>query len=159
MTPSFEACMTAIVLNPRFPAPDRSKQSVRRHKDSDGVLDLGWCEGILYDGRPFRAETWAQDDTTMVTIFFSTVGIEDVAEADLIRVMELEEVVAFKEGGRARQHPCRKIQDGAGNSMWSVNITVGVDDDTYVAKIVPYFRYAADGEPPTFFRQLPSSAG
>lgn len=49
-------------------------------------------------------------------------------------------------------HPCHKIQDGAGHSMWSVNITIGAEDDVYVTKIVPYYAYAADGEPPTLFR-------
>jgi hypothetical protein len=144
--------MTAIVLDSRFPAPNRSGQSVRRQKDDDGVFDLGWCEGVLYDGRPFRAETWVQDQITMVTIFFSATGIDDVSEADLIRVLELEGLVEFKENGRGRQHPCHKVEDGAGHSMWSVNITVGAEDDVYVTKIVPYYSYAADGEPPTLFR-------
>jgi hypothetical protein len=36
--------------------------------------------------------------------------------------------------------------------MWSVNITIGAEDDVYVTKIVPYYAYAADGEPPTLFR-------
>jgi hypothetical protein len=144
--------MTAIVLDSRFPAPNRSGQSVHRQKDDDGVFDLGWCEGVLYDGRPFRAETWVQDQITMVTIFFSATGIDDVSEAGLIRVLELEGLVELNENGRGRQHPCHKVEDSAGHSMWSVNITVSAEDDVYVTKIVPYYGYAADGEPPTLFR-------
>jgi hypothetical protein len=88
----------------------------------------------------------------MVTIFFSATGIDNASEADLIRVLELEGLVEFKDSGRGRQHPCHKIEDAAGHSMWSVNITIGAEDDVYVTKIVPYYAYAADGEPPTLFR-------
>jgi hypothetical protein len=60
----------AIALQPRFPIPDRSKQPVRAEKDEDGVVDIGWCDGVLSDGRPFRAEMWAQDQVSCLTIFF-----------------------------------------------------------------------------------------
>jgi hypothetical protein len=51
----------AIALQPKFPVPDRSKQPVRSTKDEKGVIDIGWCDGALSDGRAFRAEMWAQD--------------------------------------------------------------------------------------------------
>jgi hypothetical protein len=40
-------------------------------KDEDGVIDIGWCEGILLDGRAFRAEMWAQDQISMLRHCFS----------------------------------------------------------------------------------------
>ena len=61
----------AIALQPRFPYPDRSQQRVRLERDADGVMDIGWCEGLLSDGRPFRVEMWAQDQVSCLTIFFS----------------------------------------------------------------------------------------
>ena len=145
--------MVAIVLNPKFPAPDRTGQSVKLQKDNDGCLDLGWCEGVLYDGRPFRAETWVQDQITMVTIFFSAKGIEDVNEAQLSCVMESEGLVAYKEGAHRRKNECHIITDSAGNAMWSVNIPVGGEDEVFVARIVPYFAYGAVA-PPTLFRKV-----
>ena len=39
----------AIALQPKFPIPDRTSQPVRSMKDEDGVIDIGWCEGILSD--------------------------------------------------------------------------------------------------------------
>lgn len=147
----------AVILNPKFPVPDRSGQSVKLQKDSDGCLDLGWCEGVLFDGRPFRAETWVQDQITMVTIFFSAMDIEDVNEARLSSVMESEGLVAYKEGAPRRKNECHMITDGAGNAMWSVNIPVGAEDEVYVASTVPYFGYAGAAMPPTLFRKVSNS--
>ncbi len=73
------------VLDPRFPVADRGGQTVSTVKDADGVLDLGWCEGVLSDGRPrLRAElAWAQDQISMLTFFFSVLGLEGL-DADAV---------------------------------------------------------------------------
>jgi hypothetical protein len=104
-----------------------------------------------YDGRPFRAETWLQDQITMVTIFFSAVDIEDVNEAQLSSVMESDGLVAYKEGAHRRKNECHI---SAGNAMWSVNIPVGSEDEVFVARIVPYFTYHGAVAPPTLFRKV-----
>ena len=41
----------AIALQPKFPIPDRTSQPVRSMKDEDGMIDIGWCEGVLSDVR------------------------------------------------------------------------------------------------------------
>ena len=73
----------AIVLKPQYPIPDRSKQTIQHMKDEDGVVDIGWCDGVLSDGRPFRAEMWAQGGVSMLTIFFSAIGLEDLDQAQI----------------------------------------------------------------------------
>jgi hypothetical protein len=150
----FVEARMAIVLQPKFPAPDRSGHSVKLQKDSEGCLDLGWCEGVLFDGRPFRAETWVQDQITMVTFFFSAMGIEDVDDLRLSSVMESEGLVTYKEGTRRRKNECHIIADSSGNAMWSVNIPIGVEDEVFVASVVPYFSYMEESVPPTLFRKL-----
>ncbi len=66
----------AIAIQPKLPIPDRTKQAIRSTKDQDGVIDIGWCDGVLSDGRAFRAEMWAQDQVSMLTFFFSSIGLE-----------------------------------------------------------------------------------
>ncbi|HEY0302889.1 MAG TPA: hypothetical protein VGC36_16195 [Rhizomicrobium sp.] len=78
-----------IVLDPRFPAPDRAGLHVAG-RTGEGERDLGWCEGVLFDGRPFRAEMWAQDGISLLTFFFSTLGLEDLSEAALFALVEKE---------------------------------------------------------------------
>src|SRR6516162_9554948 len=86
----------AIALQPKFPIPDRTSQPVRSMKDEDGVLDIGWCEGILSDGRAFRAELWARDQISSLTLFFSTIGLEALEQDAMKHFVEKEGLVTFK---------------------------------------------------------------
>jgi hypothetical protein len=64
-----------------YAKPDRSKQPYNHRKTADNeTLDIGWYEGVLADGRPYRAECWAQDQVTCLTFFFSTQGIEKATD-------------------------------------------------------------------------------
>jgi len=78
----------ATALRPNFPIPDRSKQPARRVKDEEGVIDVGWCEGVLSDGRAFRAEMWAQDQISLLTFFFSVADFPDLKDTEMKRFVE-----------------------------------------------------------------------
>jgi hypothetical protein len=151
-----EATM-AIALQPRFPMPDRSKISVRFAKDADGVIDVGWCDGVLSDGRAFRAEMWAQDQVSILTFFFSTSGLENCDDQQLLQLIERERLVDFADEAHCFCEG-RKYNDRAGNELWSVNVVVGADRDTYVSGSVPLFPYSKAGEPNTMFNPLPIKA-
>lgn len=44
-----------------FDTPDRSDLVPNfRPTDENDVVDVGWCNGVLSDGRPYRAEYWEQ---------------------------------------------------------------------------------------------------
>src|SRR5438093_7890164 len=120
----------AIVLQPQFPVPDRSRQPVRILKDENGMIDIGWCEGVLSDGRAFRAEMWAQDQVSMLTIFFSSLDLEgtDNDSETICHLLEKERLVSFKEGPRFCTS--MKFVDDAGNDVWSANIVVGDENQT-----------------------------
>jgi hypothetical protein len=135
----------AIVLQPMYPIPNRSKRQINFKKDDDGVIDIGWCEGVLSDGRSFRAEMWAQDQISMLTVFFSRAGIDDLAADAIADLVENEGLVKFKAGSRRCQS--LRFTDDAGNPMWSVNVTVGGPDETYLENAVAIFPYSTIGEP------------
>jgi hypothetical protein len=147
----------AIALQPRFPLPDRSKHSIRSAKDEDGVIDIGWCEGVLSDGRAFRAEMWAQDQVSMLTIFFSAVELEQIDQESMLRLVEAEHLVSFP-AGEPRYCSSARWSDDAGNPMWSVNVVVGDDLQTFVTGSVPIFPYSKIGEPNTLFNPTPIKA-
>jgi hypothetical protein len=48
--------------------------------EENEALDLGWSEGFLSDSRPYRVECWAENQVTMLTIFFSTGGMENYSD-------------------------------------------------------------------------------
>lgn len=147
----------AIAIQPKFPIPDRANQPVRVVKDQDGVIDVGWCDGVLSDGRAFRAETWAQDQVTVLTVFFSAIGLAELDQAAMERFIEQERLVSFR---AAAAHYCTAalFTDEAGNRFWSVNIVVGDDEETYIADSVPVFPYSRVGEPNTMFNPVPIKA-
>lgn len=70
------------------PKPDRSNYAPNRVKTPDNdQIDIGWNEGFLSDGRPYRLECWAQDQFTCVTVFMSTEGLETYANEQLVEML------------------------------------------------------------------------
>ena len=147
----------AIALRPKFSIPNRSRQIARSKKAEDGVVDIGWCEGVLSDGRPFRAEMWAQDQVSLITFFFSSEGLEDLSNFALRQLVDREQLVRFKPGS-PKHCDSRTIQDDAGNQMWSVNVVVGDEDQTFLSSSVPVFAYSKCGDPDTMYNPTPITA-
>jgi hypothetical protein len=125
-----------------FPRPDRSNFSPNFRKSEDnGAIDIGWNEGFLSDGRPYRAEAWAEDQITSLTFFFSTNGLEGLSDVQLGRLLECEGLLCFRSD--QRHVGARMLSDAAGNSMWSVNVVVGDETGTFVqddVELKPYPR-------------------
>ncbi len=114
-----------------YPAPDRSNYVPRRHPTpEDSSVDIGWDAGVLTDGRPWRAEAWAEAGATVLTFFFSTVGLEQASDADLAALLAREGLIRYRTApGRANG---MLIDDASGNSMWSVSVVIGTEDEVLV---------------------------
>ena len=126
---------------PRSPRPERSTFKPNFHKsDENPALDIGWAEGTLKDGRPYRAECWAEDGVTSLTLFFSTIGIEEFTDADFAALLEAEGLMQFT--GERRYVAAAPLTDSSGNGMWSVNVVVGDDEETFVIDQLQLRAYA-----------------
>ena len=114
-----------------YPRPDRSgfRPNLRKTAANE-VLDVGWAEGHLSDGRPFRVECWALNQTTNLTIFWSTSGIDHLNSDDLKDLLVREGLLTFK--GQRRIGTGKKWIDPSGNEMYSFNVVVGDDEETFV---------------------------
>src|SRR5262249_40853812 len=85
--------------------------------------EIGWDEGRLSDGRPFRVEMWAQDQVRYMQCFFSAVGLEDLGRRELQQFLERECLARFRSDKRyAGGH---LITDASGNRMWEVSVVSG----------------------------------
>ena len=115
--------------NIKYPAPDRSKFTPLTVKDESGTMDIGWNEGVTNEGRPYRAEMWTFDGVSMITIFLSSKGIKNKSKEDLIKYLENEGLINYF--GEKKFLRCELIEDDAGNAMWSLNITIGDDEETF----------------------------
>lgn len=114
-----------------YPAPDRSNYVPRRRPTpEDGSVDIGWDAGVLTDGRPWRAEAWAEAGVTVLTFFFSALGLEQATVAVLAGLLAREGLIRYRTApGRANG---MLIDDASGNSLWSVSVVIGVDDEVLV---------------------------
>ena len=114
-----------------YPKPDRSNTKPNRTKTAERpALDIGWDEGVLSDGRPYRVECWAEDGITSLTYFFSTWGIETYTNAQFVELLEREGLVRWISDFRSAG--AMPFTDAGGNDMWSVNLVVGDDERIYV---------------------------
>ncbi len=114
-----------------YPKPDRSTYAPRRRASpEDGSVDIGWDAGVLTDGRPWRAEAWAEAGATVLSFFFSAPGLEQATVADLAALLAREGLIRFRTApGRANG---MRIDDASGNSMWSVSVVIGAEDEVLV---------------------------
>ena len=107
-----------------YPAPDRSDHLPNR--PGQQFIDIGWNEGVMSDGRPYRAEGWSEEEMVKVTVYFSAVGFEGAGGSELIELNEREGIVEFAPG-EERQVSGRKLTDAYGNELWAIEVVV--DDD------------------------------
>jgi len=116
-----------------YPRPDRSNITRNFVKTPDNeALDLGWTEGTFRNGRPYRAEYWAEGGVSMMTVFFSTLGVESYLKEDFVRLLEQELGLTFKSPQKTYLD-ARRFTDPSGNDMWSVNLVVGDEGGTFIA--------------------------
>ena len=130
-------------MDSTYPKPDRSDFKPHLSKTPENeILDLGWQEGVLTDGRPFKGEFWCQDQISMITFFFSTVGLENISKEEMERLLESEDLIKFKPGPRSVR--VEKFKDASANEMYSVNVMVGDDEETLVEGGRPMNGYRRD---------------
>jgi hypothetical protein len=112
----------------KFPKPDRSTfQPNPRKSDENAELDIGWGEGEISDRRPYRVEFWAKDQDSLLTFFFSIIGLEEISKDDFPDFLVKEGLIKFigrKSAGTVR------ILDSSKNEMWSVTVRLKDKDET-----------------------------
>lgn len=118
---------------------DRSQFVPNRAKSPDNdVLDIALSEGQLRDGRPYRAELWAQDQVTCITMFIPRADGEVLDRPASAQLLEDEGLVRF---GPKRHCSAMPTEDDAGRPVWSINMVVGDDEETFLEdsfRFVPY---------------------
>lgn len=124
-----------------YPKPDRSdkKPNFKKTAENDS-LDIGWHEGVLSDGRPFRLEAWCQDQVTFLTYFFSTIDLEEFTNDELAIWLSAGEGL-FEFTSTERSSSAMKWRDAAGNEMWAFTVIVGADDETNIKDHKPLQKY------------------
>ena len=123
-----------------YPKPDRSRSTPNRVKtEANDTLDIGWAEGMMRDGRPWRAEAWCQDQVTCLNFYFSSRGLENATDDDLAALLSDEALVRFRDEERFAEG--RLMKDDSGRDIWEVTVALGDDEATYVDASFPLAPY------------------
>lgn len=127
-----------------FPKPDRSSYVPNFMKSAENdQVDIGWAEGTLRDGRPYRLELWAQDQCTCATAFLSVRGLEDASSGLLLHLLERDSVIVWI-NGTTPSGDAAVFVDSAGHQLWSMNVVVGLDDEPARVWTIPVQSYNRD---------------
>jgi hypothetical protein len=124
-----------------LPKPDRSKHEPNKVKTAENpVVDIGWNEGVLSDGRPYRVEAWAEDGLTSLTYFFARDGLEALSREMAAELLEREGLLTYRSDTGRSAYPA-EVADARGHPMWSINVVIADEDHTYAedhVSLLPY---------------------
>lgn len=122
--------------------PDRSSyQPSFAKSDDDPHLDIGWNEGFVTGGRPYRVEAWCEDQITALSFFFPAAGIENFSNTDFADLLEKEGLVRYL-GSGYRSAFAVPLADASSNNIWSVNVVIGDGDGIVTEASVSLLPYA-----------------
>ena len=105
----------------------------------DKEVNIGWDAGLLEPDRPYFMEAWATCGITMMTYFVSVKGIEDATTEDLVKMLTDAGLLRLPDPENPRTS-VMKFEDSTGEVFYSINVTVGADDDLYAegGRYYPY---------------------
>ena len=119
------------MLMKKFAAPCRVNYVPSPYEpDEDGVMDVGYKNGVMSDGRPFRLECWRMDEMLMLTVLFSSEGLTAYKRVDMPLLLEGEDILRFVGEGKPRLQAAQSTDD-VGQSMWALNLMLADGKETY----------------------------
>lgn len=114
--------------DPRYPTPDRSDFTPNQyvHDQTLPEGDLGARALVLTDGRPARVESWFSHGATYITLFFSTLDLEDAPPDRLSALVApvLEEENVLPRWRELSAAGVKTIVDASGNPIFSLTFVV-----------------------------------
>ena len=103
-----------------FHRPDRSDYvPILEKTPQNDPIDIGWFEGRMSDGRPYRVERWEQGGLKVATVFFSMEGIEQLSQTALRELLATEGIFDFVGPGTVAGS---QYADASGRLVWSVSV-------------------------------------
>jgi hypothetical protein len=124
-----------------YPKPDRSNFTPNCviTEDAD-VLDFGYAEGQLSDGRPYRLECWAESSVSSISYFMSIEGLEAASKDELADLLVREELIEFNDPNRRHVAVC-EITDASDNRMLVISVVIADEDVLYAEDKCPILPY------------------
>jgi hypothetical protein len=104
--------------------PKIERDNIDFYSNSD-VCNIGYYEGDLRDGRPYRLEVWSNHGLDTATIFISNIGLENKSEVDLVKYISGEGIIEIDDD-RAEVTLIKDINE---NDFYSINLILNKYDE------------------------------
>lgn len=101
---------------------------------SSDVCNIGYYEGELKDGRPYRLEMWSSSGVDCVTIFISNIGLEDKSEVDLVKYIAGEDIIDIVDDRAS----VNMVTDIEGNTFFGINLVIDEQGNTLLVDLLDY---------------------
>lgn len=82
------------------------------------VCNIGFNEGTLEDGRPYRVEVWSSYGITNATIFFSNIDLEEASPKAIKKMLIDNNIIELIED----KIYITEIEDTEENTFFSINV-------------------------------------
>lgn len=99
--------------------PQILRDSIDFTSDTE-VCNIGFNEGVLNDGRPYRLEEWESFGITNVTLFISITNLEDKSEEYIKKLLEENEILRVIEDDIY----ITDVEDINENTFLSINVPI-----------------------------------
>ena len=103
----------------------------------DPNVNIGWGEGTLKDGRPFRAELLSEPYGTVLVFYIPTNRLAKASEKKLLKLLVRNGLISINsEKYSMHFHSALtvravKISDASGNVMWDISMLCSGEDAAY----------------------------
>ena len=129
------------MLFKKFTAPCRVDYVPSPYEpNEEGVMDVGYKNGVMSDGRPYRLECWRMDELLMLTVLFSNQGLSAYKRVDMPLLLEGEGILQFVGTSKPRLQATQTTDD-VGQSMWALNLMLADGKGTYAELTVKLNSY------------------
>ena len=113
-----------------LPMVDHAEWIFEKRDPGNMVVNIGWNCGLMEGGRPYFSEFWAMDYLSMLSVFISSIGIENLSPAEVDALCEKNRV--YHRINVSWVPTVKPFTDTKGNAFYSVNLIVGDEERVYV---------------------------
>ena len=114
-----------------YPQIDRSNIDFASSSD---ICNIGYHEGTLKDGRPYRLEMWSSNGIDSATIFISNIGLEDKSEVDLVKYIAGEDIIDITDD----RSTVNLVTDIEGNDFYGINLLIDDENNKLLVDLLDY---------------------
>jgi hypothetical protein len=125
-----------------FPTPCFAQARPDRGFGDDAVIEIGWADGVLIDGRPFRMELACSNDIVDARFFVSAEGLGDWRRRDWAAFLVEHGLIRFT--STLKFANADETRDERGQPMLLIAVLLEHERTRFAELLIPWRSYEVD---------------